>query len=124
MAISLVNPPKDVPPVLLHVYAGTTAAPECPAGERRRLVLSTRCVAKSGKRNGVTEDKEEKLPAFARDVVMGKHSFVQSVHWRMLYHPDDVAGDKLTIDAIPPYHSVQSVMQMLADAISQVKDKT
>lgn len=72
----------------------------------------------------MSEDKNQWLPAFARDVVRREHSSVQSPHWRMLYYPDDVAGDKLTIEAIPPYYTVQSVMKLLTDAISEMKDKT
>jgi hypothetical protein len=64
-------------------------------------------------------DKNQYLSAFARDVRNREHSSIQDPHWRMYYHPDDIAGDKLTIEAIPPYHTVQSVMQLLLDAISQ-----
>lgn len=65
------------------------------------------------------EDDNQYLPAFARDVIMRKHSSVQSPHWTMLYHPDDVSGDVLTIKAIAPWYDVQAVMKLLTDAISK-----
>lgn len=72
----------------------------------------------------MSEDKNEWLPAFARDVITRTDSSIQSPHWRMYFHRNDVGGDKLVIEAISPYYTVQSAMKLLTDAISEMKDKT
>lgn len=69
----------------------------------------------------MTDVEKERLMAFARDMMSGKDSSAQHIHWRLSYHRNDVAGDKLTIEAIAPDYTVQSVMNMLMDTISQIK---
>lgn len=66
-------------------------------------------------------DEKEQILAFARDISMGRSSSVQSVHWRITYHRNDVTGDKLTIEAIAPDYTVSSVMKRLTDAMSELK---
>lgn len=70
----------------------------------------------------MTDEEKERMLAFARDMTNGKDASAQHIHWRISYYRNDVAGDKLTIEAIAPDYTVQSVMKMLMDAISQNKD--
>lgn len=63
--------------------------------------------------------EKERLAAFARDFTAGKESSAQASHWRIVFRPDSVSGNSLTIQAIAPFHTVREIMQLLENAIKQ-----